>query len=181
MKELSLNILDITQNSISAGASLIEILISETEDVMEISISDNGKGMDAEFLKTVSDPFRTTRNTRKVGMGIPLFKLAAEQTEGELTIDSRTREEDPEHHGTKIAAVFHKKHLDFTPLGDIVSTILILIQGTPDVDFYFRHTLPDKTVELDTREIREVLGADVPLNSFEVLEWIKDSLTEQYA
>ena len=181
MKELSLNILDITQNSISAGASLIEILISEADDIMEISIEDNGKGMDAEFLKTVSDPFRTTRSTRKVGMGIPLFKLAAEQTEGELTISSRTCEEDPEHHGTKISAVFHKKHLDFTPLGDIVSTILILIQGTPDVDFLFRHSLPDRTVELDTREIREVLGADVPLNSFEVLEWIKDSLTEQYA
>lgn len=181
MKELSLNILDISQNSITADASLVMIAIDESNDILQISIKDDGKGMSEEFLQTVSDPFRTTRNTRKVGMGIPLFKLAAEQTGGALEITSKSKEVFPESHGTTISATFNKKHLDFTPLGDIISTIIILIQGNPRVDFLFRHQLPNQaTVKLDTREIREVLGEDVPLNSFEVLEWVRGSLEEQY-
>lgn len=181
MKELSLNVLDISQNSISANALFIEILIRESEDTLTISIIDDGQGMSEEFVQSVSDPFRTTRSTRKVGMGIPLFKLAAEQTGGNLTISSKPKDLFPEGHGTTISALFYKKHLDFTPLGDIISTIIILIQGNPNIDFHFLHILPDTgTVELDTREIRAVLGDDVPLNSFEVLEWIRGSLEEQY-
>ena len=181
MKELSLNILDISQNSISAEADLVEISLDESEDILTISIADNGRGMDQDFLKTVCDPFRTTRSTRKVGMGIPLFKLAAEQTEGSLKIDSRTKEVFPQDHGTNVTASFNKKHLDFTPLGDIISTLVILIQGSPLVDFKFQHNLPNgDSVSLDTREIKEVLGEDVPINSLEVLEWIKGSLEEQY-
>lgn len=181
MKELSLNILDISQNSISAEASLVQILIDETEDSLRISIVDDGKGMSDEFLKSVSDPFRTTRSTRKVGMGIPLFKLAAEQTEGRIEISSKERVLNPQDHGTEITAYFNKKHLDFTPLGDIISTVIILVQGNPKIDFLFRHNLPcGETVELDTRVIREVLGAEVPINSFDVLEWIRGSLEEQY-
>ena len=181
MKELSLNILDIAQNSIRAEASLIEILIDETEMVMTITIRDNGYGMSQEFLKTVVDPFSTTRTTRKVGMGIPLLKLAAEQTGGKLSIQSVERSVDPEHCGTEISATFDKTHLDFTPLGDVVSTITLLIRGSEKTDFLFRHTMPDRTVELDTRKVRQVLGDDVPLDEYEVLAWIRDMLTEQYA
>jgi signal transduction histidine kinase len=181
VKELSLNILDIAQNSIRAEASLIEILIDETETVMTITIRDNGYGMSQEFLKTVVDPFSTTRTTRKVGMGIPLLKLAAEQTGGKLSIQSVERSVDPEHCGTEISATFDKTHLDFTPLGDVVSTITLLIRGSEKTDFLFRHTMPDRTVELDTREVRQVLGDDVPLDEYEVLAWIRDMLTEQYA
>ncbi len=181
MKELSLNILDIAQNSIRAEASLIEILIDETETSLTLTIRDNGYGMSQEFLKTVVDPFSTTRTTRKVGMGIPLLKLAAEQTGGELSIQSVERSVDPEHCGTEISATFDKTHLDFTPLGDVVSTITLLIRGSEKTDFLFRHTMPDRTVELDTREVRQVLGDDVPLDEYEVLAWIRDMLTEQYA
>jgi signal transduction histidine kinase len=181
VKELSLNILDITQNSIRAEATLIEILLDETETSLKITIKDNGYGMSEDFLKTVVDPFATTRTTRKVGMGIPLLKLAAEQTGGTLAIRSTERAVDPEHCGTEISATFDKTHLDFTPLGDVISTITLLIRGSPNTDFHFRHTLPDRTVELDTREIREVLGDDVPLDEYEVLAWIRDMLTEQYA
>lgn len=181
MKELSLNVLDISQNSISAKASLVQILIEETNELLSISIIDNGIGMSKDFLQTVTDPFRTTRSTRKVGMGIPLFKLAAEQTGGKLEIASETVADNPDSHGTVIKAEFNKTHLDFTPLGDIISTILILVQGNPTIDFVFKHSLPNGVlVEMDTREIREVLGEDVPLNSFEVLEWIRGSLEEQY-
>ena len=181
MKELSLNILDISQNSISAKALLVQILIEETDESLQISIVDDGVGMSKDFLDTVSDPFRTTRKTRKVGMGIPLFKLAAEQTGGSVSIESKDIHLFPTGHGTTITAFFNKMHLDFTPLGDIISTILILIQGNPDVDFHFQHKLPDNEyVEMDTRDIKEVLGADVPINSFEVLDWIRESLKEQY-
>lgn len=181
MKELSLNILDIVQNSVSAKATLIEILLAETDETLRITIKDNGKGMSPDFLSTVMDPFSTTRKTRKVGMGIPLFKLAAEQTGGELTIASRTMEMSPEDHGTEISAFFYKNHMDFTPLGDVVSTLISLIQGCPDVDFLFEHQLPaGETVHLDTREMREALGDEIPLNSFEVLEWARESLNEQY-
>ncbi len=181
MKELSLNILDIVQNSISAEATLIKILLAETDETLRITIEDNGRGMSPEFLSTVIDPFSTTRKTRKVGMGIPLFKLAAEQTGGELTITSQTRDMGPDDHGTVISAFFYKNHMDFTPLGDVVSTLISLIQGCPEVDFLFEHTLPNgTTVQLDTREMREALGDEIPLNSFEVLEWARESLNEQY-
>lgn len=181
MKELSLNILDIAQNSIRAEATLIEVLIDETETQLTITIRDNGYGMSEDFVKTVVDPFSTTRTTRKVGMGIPLLKLAAEQTGGTLSIRSTERAVDPEHCGTETSATFDKTHLDFTPLGDVVSTIILLIRGSAKTDFVFRHTMPDRTVELDTREIRQVLGDDVPLDEYEVLAWIRDMLTEQYA
>ena len=181
MKELSLNILDIVQNSIAAEASLVEIELAERENRLTIQIRDNGRGMSPAFVATVADPFSTTRTTRKVGMGIPLFKLAAEQTGGSLSISSVTREADSKAHGTVIQADFFTDHMDFTPLGDVVSTLISLIQGNPEVDFVFTHRLPGgREVALDTREMREILGPDVPLNSFEVLSWAKENLLEQY-
>ena len=181
MKELSLNILDIAQNSIRAEATCIEILIDETETTLTLTIRDNGYGMSEDFVRTVTDPFSTTRTTRKVGMGIPLLKLAAEQTGGSFSIKSTERAVDPVHCGTETSAMFYKNHLDFTPLGDVVSTVVLLIRASAQTDFVFRHTMPDRTVSLDTREIRQVLGDEVPLDEYEVLAWIRDMLTEQYA
>lgn len=179
MKELSLNILDITENSTKAKAELIEISISETDELLTITISDDGTGMSEETLKSVSDPFYTTRTTRKVGMGIPLFRFAAEQTGGGLTISSTHIDTNNEHHGTTVTAKFFKNHIDFTPLGDVISTITTLIQGHPNVDFVFNHSRGEKSVTLDTRELKAVLD-DVPLDTFEVLLWIRDNLAEQY-
>ncbi len=179
MKELSLNILDITENSTKAKAELVKIEILESDEQLCIRITDNGVGMNEETLLAVSNPFYTTRTTRKVGMGIPLFRFAAEQTGGTLNIASKHIDEYPEDHGTVVTAVFNKKHIDFTPLGDIVSTLTTLIQGHPDVDFAFTHSRDESLVSIDTREIREVLEG-VPLDTFEVLLWIKDNLTEQY-
>ncbi|MBR6510330.1 MAG: sensor histidine kinase [Clostridia bacterium] len=179
MKELSLNILDITENSVKAGAGLTEIKISETADTLTITITDNGSGMTDEVLKTVDDPFYTTRTTRKVGMGIPLLKLEAEQTGGNLEISSKHISNFPDNHGTVVKALFYKNHIDFTPLGDVVSTITTLIQGHPDTDFLFIHIKEDNEVSLDTRELREVLEG-VPLNTYEVIKWIEENLKEQY-
>ena len=171
MKELSLNILDIAMNSVKAKAKNISIIISETSDTMRVIIKDDGSGMSQETLKRVSDPFYTTRTTRKVGLGIPFYKLAAEQTGGNIEIISQTDEPS----GTTISAVFYKSHIDCLPLGDIISTVITLIQGYPNIDFYFLHN----SVILNTKELREVLG-DVSLSAPEVLSWIREFLEEQY-
>lgn len=177
MKELSLNILDIAQNSLAAGASRVEIALREdASGRLTLTIRDNGRGMDEETVRRVTDPFYTTRTTRKVGLGLPLLKLAAEQTGGTMEIVSS--QTPPA--GTTVTAVFDTAHIDFTPLGDIVSTVCNLIQGSPSVDFLFTHETPRGSVELSTAEMREMLG-DVPLDSYEVLAWVRDYLNEQYA
>ncbi len=180
MKELSLNILDITENSVKAGATLTKILLEEQADKLTIKIEDNGCGMDNETLNRVTDPFYTTRTTRKVGMGIPLFKLAAEQTGGSFEIKSTAATDGSEKHGTTVKAEFIQNHIDSVPLGDIVSSITTLIQGHPDTDFLFEHKKENGAVLLDTRQLREVLGEDVPLNEYEVIKWIEEYLQEQY-
>lgn len=180
MKELSLNILDIAQNSIKAGATLVQIHLTETEELLTLCIADDGCGMTEEVLKGVVNPFYTTRTTRKVGLGLPFLKLTAEQTGGEMKVSSRHESEHPENHGTEVVASFFKRHIDFTPLGDIGSTVLTLIQGNPSLDFHFLHTMEENEVVLDTRQLREILGEDIPLNSPEILDWIKQYINEQY-
>lgn len=180
MKELSLNILDIAMNSVKAGADTVEIALDETADTLKISVRDNGCGMTPEFLADVTNPFTTTRTTRKVGLGIPLFKLASEQTGGKFSIVSRHASDHPADHGTETAASFYKNHIDFTPIGDVISTVTTLIQGAPEIRWRYRHTLPGGEVALDTQELSAVLG-DVPLNEPEVIAWIADYLGEQYA
>lgn len=177
MKELSLNILDIAKNSTVAGASLIEIsLVTDEKGFLTLTIRDDGCGMDEETLRRVSDPFYTTRKTRKVGMGLPLLRMAAESTGGALSIESSVC---PDAHGTTVIATFDTRHIDFMPVGDVVSSLVILIGGDPDRDFVFLDKTPERTVTLDTRELRQVLG-EVSLGEYEVLEWIRAYLLDQY-
>ncbi len=178
MKELSLNILDIAKNSVKAKATEVRVTLTETDETFRMEIADNGCGMKADFLKTVTDPFSTTRTTRKVGMGIPFLKLAAEQTGGSFSITS-VHESESEAHGTVTTALFNKNSIDFTPLGDIVSTVTALIQGSPDIRWIFVHTAPNGEVSLDTDELKAVLG-EVPLDNLEVILWIKGYLEEAY-
>lgn len=180
MKELSLNILDVTMNSVKAGAKNISLELTETDNTLTIIIEDNGCGMTKEKVAKLSDPFFTTRTTRKVGLGIPFYRLAAEQTGGYISITSIPEIDNHDKHGTVVTALFHKDHIDYTPLGDIISTLITLIQGNSDVDFYFSHTINSKKIVLSTKEMRETLGYNVPLSDIEVLNWIKEYLTEQY-
>lgn len=179
MKELSLNILDIAENSVKAGATLITVSLTQAGNVLTIEITDDGCGMDAETVRRVTDPFYTTRTTRKVGLGLPLLKLEAEQTGGTLTVTSRTAAQCPDGHGTTVRATFHTDHIDCMPLGDVTATLLTLIQGHPQEELAFSHRTDAGTVTLDTRQLREVLG-DVPLDTYEVLKWIEGYLREQY-
>ena len=178
MKELSLNILDVAKNSVKAGASLIEISLNTDEKgILTLSIIDNGCGMSEEILLGVTDPFYTTRTTRKVGMGLPLLKMAAEQTGGTLSMSSSDKSGES---GTRLVATFDTNSIDCMPLGDIVSTVCILIAGSPDIDFEFIDKRPKGEVVLNTAELRAVLGDEISLAEPEIQQWIEDNLNEQY-
>lgn len=171
MKDLSLHILDIAQNSVKAGATLIGITLTEDDEQLRIHIGDNGCGMPPELLERVMDPFVTTRTTRKVGMGLPLYRMAAEQTGGTLEITSTVGK------GTDLEALFYTRHIDAPPLGDLPATLQTLVQGAPEIDFDYRHEKNGKVSSLDTRQMRQQLDG-VPLNEPEVLQWIYESLNE---
>lgn len=182
MKELSLNILDIAMNSVKAGATRIKLSVEEDDEKLCFSVTDDGCGMSAELLARVTDPFYTTRKTRRVGLGLPFLKLMAEQTGGGMSVTSRAREEFPDDHGTCTRAEFYKTHIDCLPLGDIISTVLTLIQGSPDIAFDFQHSLPSRAcVRLSTDELRAVLGDGIPLDTPDVVLWIREYLAEQYS
>ena len=148
MEDLSLHILDIAENSISASAKRIEIRIDENEvkDLLTIEIKDDGKGMDEQTLQKALDPFFTTRNTRRVGLGLSLLAQAARETDGNLVLDSRNGQ------GTTVKATFSFSHPDRKPMGDILETIRTLVVGYPGVDFLYEHKKNDSIYRFDTRE-----------------------------
>ncbi len=164
--------MDVAQNSVTAGASLITLRVFENGNRLLIEILDNGKGMTSEQVAQVADPFYTTRTTRKVGLGVSLFKMQAEMTGGAFQITSKPGE------GTDVTATFHTDHVDMIPIGDMESTVLLLITCNPDTDFVYTRSRDDREFTLDTRELRQVLGEDIPLNMPDVTAWIKAYLQE---
>lgn len=173
MPEISLNILDVAENSTRAGASLVELTVAadSVSDRITVIIADNGCGMTKEQTARVTDPFFTSRTTRKVGLGVPFFKYAAESTGGSFTIESTPGV------GTTVTAVFVMSHIDRMPLGDITSTVHTLVVYHPETDFLYRYSYNGSSFTLDTREFREILGG-VPFHTPEISEYIKDYLTE---
>ncbi|MCP4627685.1 MAG: ATP-binding protein [bacterium] len=152
MRELSLHILDIAENGITAGADCIQILVNEArrnEDLLTIVIEDNGSGMSAEKLQKPTDPFITTRTTRRVGLGLSLLAAAADRCEGSLEIETEPGR------GTRVQATFRYNHIDRAPVGDMASTITTLIMGNPRVDFVYTHIIDTKDFVLDTRDLKE--------------------------
>ena len=174
MKELALHILDIAQNSIVAGASQIKIEINEAVDLdlLEITISDDGYGMDEVEQKKAIDPFYTSRTTRRVGLGLSLFKLAAEQCEGRLTITSQKGV------GTEVKATFKYSHIDRVPLGNITDTLITLIQANANIDYLYTHYYNSKKIYFDTIEIKEVLK-EVEITNIQVLSWLKEYIDSE--
>ena len=153
MTEIALNVLDVTENSVRANASLIHVSVDAdtAADRMIILIEDNGCGMTAEQVASVEDPFFTTRTTRKVGLGIPFYKYAALATGGDFSITSEVGA------GTKVRAEFVLSHVDRMPLGDMCSTMHTLITFNTDIDFVYTYTVDDRSFTLDTREFKEIL------------------------
>ena len=175
MVEISLHILDIVQNSIKANASSIkiDIDIDTLKNYLKVEISDNGSGMTDEFLKEVINPFCTSRTTRKVGLGIPLFKNACEQTGGSFEITSKLGE------GTKVIANFVFDSIDRQPLGDMASTILCAINTNDAIDYVYHLSYNGNDFTFDTIKIRQTLGDEIPLSETDVLLWIEDYIKNE--
>jgi anti-sigma regulatory factor (Ser/Thr protein kinase) len=151
VRELSLHILDIAENGITAGADCIQISINEArnEDLLTIVIEDNGRGMPAEKRLNPTDPFITSRTTRRVGLGLSLLAAAAGRCDGRLEIESEAGR------GTRVAATFRYNHIDRAPVGDMAATITTLIMGNPQVDFVYTHIIDNNDFVLDTRDLKE--------------------------
>ena len=194
MEELSLNILDIAQNSVRANATRVDITVAElpAEDRLVITINDNGcgmtpeqvahvedpfyiaddgKGMSPEFLASVTDPFTTTRTTRKVGLGVPFFKMAALMTGGDFSIQSQVGK------GTRVRAVFGLTHIDRMPLGNMADTMCILMGCNEQINFSFTYQVGEAVFTVSTAQLQEILDG-VPLNTPQVMDFIRGYIKE---
>jgi len=174
MVELSLHVLDIVQNSVEAEARTIRVSVRDSldENVIHLNIEDDGKGMDPDLTVRVSDPFFTTRTTRKVGLGIPLLKQVAEASDGELTISSEIGKR------TTVTARFHRDHVDRPPLGDMAATIAVALATNPGIRFVYQHEGPGGEFVFDSMEVQWVLG-DVPVTDPAVVQWVKQYLRDR--
>jgi anti-sigma regulatory factor (Ser/Thr protein kinase) len=173
MKEIALHILDIVQNSIAAGASLVHVEIIENlkDDKLTVSVADNGRGMDRETAAKVYDPYFTSRTARDVGLGIPLLKHSAEQAGGELTIQSEPGR------GTRLIAVFSHTHVDRPPVGDLAGVVSLLAGANPSIDFTYSHDAGDEVYVFDTRKIKEILD-DILISEPRVISFMKEMIAE---
>lgn len=173
MRELSLHILDIAQNSIKAEAAMLRIAIIEEikEDRLIIKMKDDGFGMDSETVEKVIDPFYTSRTTRKVGLGIPLFKLSAEQCDGFFEIKSQVGV------GTEIIASFRHSHIDRVPLGNMPETIVTILNACDHMDLIYTHCYNGNKFTLNSKEIKKLLDG-VPISNLDVIKWLRDYITE---
>lgn len=176
MRELALHILDCLENAVEAGATRIALTIEEdtARDLLTITVEDNGRGMPPELAERVLDPFVTTRTTRHVGLGLPLFAAAAERTGGRLTVHSVPGQ------GTVVQATFGLTHWDRAPLGDLPATLLAVLLAQQPVELVYRHRVDGREFVCDTAELRAVLG-EVPLSHPRVREWLREYLSEGIA
>ncbi len=173
MREIALHVLDIAENSVVAGASTIEIIIEEElpTDRLRLVIQDNGRGMDEAMLARVTDPFVTTRTTRKVGLGIPLLKAAAEACGGFLNLISQPGQ------GTRLEVEFQRSHIDRMPVGDLAGTWLTLAVAYPKIHWLFRYKANGAEFAFDDEPIKRELG-DLPFTEPPVLAFIRELLEE---
>ncbi len=173
MRDISMHILDIAGNSVRAGASLIEVSVVENpdEDTLVLTIKDNGCGMDTETMAKAMDPFFTSRLTRKVGLGIPLLKQNAEQTGGNMVIESQPGK------GTLLTATFTRSHIDRPPMGDLAGTLSLMVSGNPGVDFNFVHRIKENEYVFDSRVVKSVLDG-VEITQPSVIKFLKEMIKE---
>ena len=173
MKDLSMHIMDIFQNAISAKASIISLDIMEDkrDNLLFLEFTDNGMGMNTEMVKKVTDPFFTTRTTRKVGLGLSILKQNAERTGGSFKLESQ------EGIGTRVTAKFVLNHLDRPVLGDVPGAVLLTVTANPDIIFNYSHIKDSKKYNFSTSEIKEALG-DIPLNDPIVYHYLRELVTE---
>ncbi len=176
MRELSLHVLDLLQNSLEAGATEISVAVLENRraDRLEIEVVDNGRGMEPALARVVTDAFVTSRTTRRVGLGLPLLAQAAEHCGGGIAVKSVPGA------GTSITATFQLSHIDRAPLGDMASTLLSVILQEPPVALRYRHQVDERVFEFDTRTMAAELEG-VPFSHPAILRWLREFLAEGFA
>jgi anti-sigma regulatory factor (Ser/Thr protein kinase) len=176
MKELALHVIDIIENGLNAGATRIELSIKEDtkQNLLQIEIEDNGRGIPAELISRVMDPFYTTRTTRRVGLGLSLFREASKRCGGVFKIRSKEGE------GTFVHATFQRDHLDLAPLGDMAKSLQGLILGNPEVDFSYIHQVDGKLFQFSTQALKQELD-DLPINHPKVVQYIGDFIRDGLA
>jgi len=175
MNELSLNILDLVENSIEAGASNIYIHVCEdiNNDKLQIIIKDNGKGIPQDLLQKVFNPFFTTRKTRKIGLGLSFINQIAKDCEGNVEIKSDN--------GTVVEITMRYSHIDRPPLGDVAKTILSIIYLNPQIDIEFEHIINNQIFfSFSTIEVKKIFGNDLPLNLPSIFNFIKEIFENGY-
>ena len=175
MEEIAMYILDIVNNSLKAGSKNIHVYIRDSQqyNIIDILIVDDGCGMDEETLKKVTDPFFTSRTTRNVGLGVPMFKDSVEMTGGYFVIDSRKSV------GTTLNGTYIRDHLDTPPMGNLIDTIMTLLQYDENVDYIFEYSTDDHEFLFNTIDIKNILE-DVSITDYNVLMWLKDYLKEGF-
>jgi hypothetical protein len=171
LRELALHLLDIAENSVAAQASRIHISIEENTqtDRLILSVADNGRGMDAKTVARVVDPFYTSRTTRRVGLGIPLLKEAAEACNGKLQIWSEPG------NGTRLDVEFQRSHIDRMPLGDVATTLLTLIVSAPQINWILTYTADGSEFQFDDAEMKQTLDG-LPITEPDILAWLRETL-----
>lgn len=169
MREIALHVLDIVQNSIEAGATRVAVTVTEDTglDLLKVEVADNGRGMPPDVARAVTDPFVTSRRTRPVGLGLPLFVLAARQSGGSLTIDSRPGE------GTRVLATFGLGHVDRPPLGDMGLTLACLMAANPTLDLDYVHLCGGREFRLSSADLRSRLDG-LSLGNPAVFAFVRD-------
>jgi anti-sigma regulatory factor (Ser/Thr protein kinase) len=169
VRELALHLLDIAENSVAANATNINISVIEntSSDLLRMVVIDDGKGMDAATVTRVTDPFVTSRTTRKVGLGLPFLKQAAEMCNGSLEIQSEVGK------GTQVSVEFQRSHIDRMPLGDLASTFLSLFISSPEIHWMFIAGLDDRSFEFDSAPVMEELDG-ISLTEPTILTYLRD-------
>jgi anti-sigma regulatory factor (Ser/Thr protein kinase) len=173
LEDISLHILDIVENAISAKAKRVDILVMEDpgKDQLTIEIKDDGIGMDEEIAQKAVDPFFTTRSSRRVGLGLSLMAQATQEAGGSLRIESEPGK------GTKVTATFRYHHIDRKPLGNMIETMMTLLLGNPDLEITYAHKKNEKSYRFDSLVLKHQFG-DRPLMDPEVIQWVKTHLRE---
>ncbi len=177
LEDLSQHVLDIAENSVAAEATAVLVEISEDRagDMLSMIVEDNGRGMSPDFLEKVTDPFTTTRTTRRVGMGLPFLKQSAELCEGKFVLKSAVGV------GTRTEAHFKYSSIDRPPIGDMPATIMALFMGHPEIDWTYRHFIDGREFSLTTLELVEVLEDRELLRTTDVGLWIREQIAEGLA
>ena len=173
MEDIAMHILEILMNSIGAGASIVLLKIRNSfkDDVIEIEVDDNGKGMSKEKAEKAASPFHTSRTTRKIGMGLAFLKGLCDTCNGEFKIESE------EGVGTKVIAKIQKSHIDTPELGDLGEISMDILQGNEDLNYTLEYNSDVGSFIFSLEEIKELLGG-VSINEPEILLWIKDYINQ---